>query len=132
MGEYDSTTFWIKGVVTNLVGIFGLIGNINAILILKKKSMKSSINYILLGKNSVIQFLTYKLNSFIKNYTIFFLLGLASSNSVYLILMIIRKSISDLFCIDKRINYPQPIATPLSNMAYNTSIYLTILLTFER
>ena len=47
----ETTNFWIKGVLTNIVGIFGLIGNIIAILILKKKSMKSSINYILLGKN---------------------------------------------------------------------------------
>ena len=47
----DTTTFWIRGVFTNLVGILGLIGNVIAILILKKKSMKSSINYILLGKN---------------------------------------------------------------------------------
>ena len=48
---FETTNFWIKGVLTNIVGIFGLIGNIIAILILKKKSMKSSINYILLGKN---------------------------------------------------------------------------------
>ena len=51
MFEIETTNFWIKGVLTNIVGIFGLIGNIIAILILKKKSMKSSINYILLGKN---------------------------------------------------------------------------------
>ena len=49
--DIETTNFWIKGVLTNIVGIFGLIGNIIAILILKKKSMKSSINYILLGKN---------------------------------------------------------------------------------
>ena len=48
---FETTNFWIKGVLTSIVGIFGLIGNIIAILILKKKSMKSSINYILLGKN---------------------------------------------------------------------------------
>ena len=61
-----------------------------------------------------------------------FLLGLASSNTVYLILIIIRKSISALFLIDKKFNYPKPIASPLTHMAYNTSIYLTILLAFER
>ena len=59
-------------------------------------------------------------------------LGLASNNAIYLILIIIRKSSSDLFHIDKKFNYPKPITTPLSHMVYNTSIYLTILLAFER
>ena len=58
--------------------------------------------------------------------------GLASNNAIYLILIIIRKSSSDLFHIDKKFNYPKPITTPLSHMVYNTSIYLTILLAFER
>ena len=44
--------FWIRGVLQTLVGILGLIGNVTAIIILKKPSMKSCINYILLGKNS--------------------------------------------------------------------------------
>ena len=44
--------FWIRGVLQTIVGILGLIGNVTAIIILKKPSMKSCINYILLGKNS--------------------------------------------------------------------------------
>ena len=44
--------FWIRGVLQTLVGILGLIGNVTAIIILKKPCMKSCINYILLGKNS--------------------------------------------------------------------------------
>ena len=69
---------------------------------------------------------------FLNNAQSSFLLGLASSNTVYLILIIIRKSISDLFLIEKKYNYPKPIAGPLTHMAYNASIYLTILLAFER
>ena len=48
----SNVLFWIRGVLQTIVGILGLIGNVTAIIILKKPSMKSCINYILLGMNS--------------------------------------------------------------------------------
>ncbi|XP_023340807.1 FMRFamide receptor [Eurytemora carolleeae] len=41
--------FWVPGVLLNIVGILGLIGNFITIIILSRPSMKSSLNFILLG-----------------------------------------------------------------------------------
>uniref|UniRef100_A0A0A1X0K9 FMRFamide receptor n=1 Tax=Zeugodacus cucurbitae TaxID=28588 RepID=A0A0A1X0K9_ZEUCU len=41
--------FWVCGVVLNIVGIFGIIGNIISMIILSRPQMRSSINYLLIG-----------------------------------------------------------------------------------
>ncbi|XP_054733452.1 FMRFamide receptor [Anastrepha obliqua] len=41
--------FWVCGVVLNIVGIFGIIGNVISMIILSRPQMRSSINYLLIG-----------------------------------------------------------------------------------
>ncbi|CAD7003237.1 FMRFamide receptor [Ceratitis capitata] len=41
--------FWVCGVVLNVVGIFGIVGNIISMIILSRPQMRSSINYLLIG-----------------------------------------------------------------------------------
>ena len=42
--------FVVPGVLLNIIGIFGLVGNILSICVLSRPAMRSSINCILLGK----------------------------------------------------------------------------------
>lgn len=41
--------FWICGVLLNLVGLLGILGNILSMVILSRPQMRSSINYLLIG-----------------------------------------------------------------------------------
>lgn len=41
--------FWLSGIVLNLVGIIGILGNILSMVILSRPQMRSSINYLLIG-----------------------------------------------------------------------------------
>ena len=108
MFEIETTNFWIKGVLTNIVGIFGLIGNIIAILILKKKSMKSSINYILLGKNlNSISVLLLKF-SFSEKATKIFLMVLTFT---IVKVKIMRKIAQILVTFSEKLNFISKICT---------------------
>ena len=62
----------------------------------------------------------------------FIFLALAISDAIYVFTMVIHKSIKAIFVIDSKLFYIKPIASPLSHVAYTTSMYLTILLAFER
>ena len=105
---FETTNFWIKGVLTNIVGIFGLIGNIIAILILKKKSMKSSINYILLGKNlNSISVLLLKF-SFSEKATKIFLMVLTFT---IVKVKIMRKIAQILVTFSEKLNFISKIRT---------------------
>ena len=58
-------------------------------------------------------------------------LGLASTNSVYVLMMII-KNLEEIFHLQGDTYYPKLVASPMSHVAYNMSIYLTVFLAFER
>ena len=58
-------------------------------------------------------------------------IGLTSINSVYVLMMII-KNIEEMFHLEGDTYYPKLFASPMSHLAYNMSIYLTVLLAFER
>ena len=47
-------------------------------------------------------------------------------------MLIIDKALKALFNLDGETFYVKFIASPVSNVAYNTSIYFTVLLAFER
>ena len=47
-------------------------------------------------------------------------------------MLIIDKALKALFNLDGKTFYVKLIASPVSNVAYNTSIYFTVLLAFER
>ena len=63
---------------------------------------------------------------------LFIYLALAISDAIYVLSMVIHKSIPTIFEIESKYFYIKPIASPLSNVAYTTSMYLTVLLAFER
>ena len=62
--------------------------------------------------------------------------GLATSNSIFIIMMIVDKSVPALFKevleLDKKNHYTEPIVYPLVHAFYNISIYLITLMAFER
>jgi hypothetical protein len=47
--EMNQFEFWINGVLLNLVGVLGILGNILSMVILSRPQMRSSINYLLIG-----------------------------------------------------------------------------------
>ena len=53
-GNSDGFKIACSGFVVTLMGSFGIVGNLIAITILFKPEMKSSTNYILIGKMTVI------------------------------------------------------------------------------
>ena len=63
---------------------------------------------------------------------LFIFLALAISDAIYVLTMVIHKSIPTIFEIESKYFYIKPIASPLSHVAYTTSMYLTVLLAFDR
>lgn len=41
--------FWVSGLVLNVVGVIGILGNVLSMVILSRPQMRSSINYLLIG-----------------------------------------------------------------------------------
>ena len=71
-GNSDGFKIACSGYVVTLMGSFGIVGNLIAITILFRPEMKSSTNYILIGKMPVI--FTEQLNSYFEKRTRAFLL----------------------------------------------------------
>ncbi|EDW73578.1 uncharacterized protein Dwil_GK16576 [Drosophila willistoni] len=49
MLENNRIEFWVCGVMLNIVGILGILGNVISMIILSRPQMRSSINYLLTG-----------------------------------------------------------------------------------
>lgn len=47
--ENNRVEFWVCGVLLNLVGVLGILGNVISMIILSRPQMRSSINYLLTG-----------------------------------------------------------------------------------
>ncbi|KAL7733802.1 hypothetical protein ACLKA6_011525 [Drosophila palustris] len=47
--ENNLIEFWVCGVILNIVGILGILGNVISMIILSRPQMRSSINYLLTG-----------------------------------------------------------------------------------
>lgn len=47
--EDELFEFWSNGILLNLVGILGILGNVLSMIILSRPQMRSSINYLLIG-----------------------------------------------------------------------------------
>ena len=52
-----SISFWVEGVFTFVVGLFGLFGNLLSISVLLAKDMRNAFNYLLVALASVDSFL---------------------------------------------------------------------------
>lgn len=49
VNTYGLSDFIMYGVLINLIGLFGILGNTISMIILSRPQMKSSINYLLIG-----------------------------------------------------------------------------------
>ncbi|XP_030571590.1 FMRFamide receptor [Drosophila novamexicana] len=47
--ENNRIEFWVCGVILNIVGVLGILGNVISMIILSRPQMRSSINYLLTG-----------------------------------------------------------------------------------
>ncbi|OAD60755.1 FMRFamide receptor [Eufriesea mexicana] len=106
--------FVIYGVLVNLVGLFGIIGNTISMIILSRPQMKSSINYLLIG--------------------------LARCDTMLIIISILIYGLPAIYTYTrllfnyKFIVYPKIVRFlyPLSCMAQIAAVYLTLTVTLER
>lgn len=102
------------GILLNLVGIFGFVGNIISMIILSKPQMKSSINYLLIGLARCDTVLIF---------TSILLFGLPA----------VYPYTGYLFTYYWKI-YPKiaPTVFPIALIAQTVSVYLTVTVTLER
>ncbi|XP_037934466.1 FMRFamide receptor [Teleopsis dalmanni] len=106
--------FWVCGIVLNIVGILGIIGNIISMIILSRPQMRSSINYLLIG--------------------------LARCDTVLIITSILLFGIPSIYPYTGNFffyyNYIYPFISPaiypIAMMAQTASIYMTFTVTLER
>ncbi len=106
--------FVVYSVLLNVIGIFGIVGNIISMIILSRPQMKSSINYLLIGLARCDTVLII---------TSILLFGLPSIND----------TTQHLFIYDSKI-YPMiaPVVYPVAMISQTISVYLTVLVTVER
>lgn len=106
--------FWLSGLVLNVVGVIGILGNILSMVILSRPQMRSSINYLLIGlaRCDTVLIITSML--------------LFGFRSIY-------PYTGYLFFYNYYI-YPQivPYVFPLATAAQTASIYLTLMVSLER
>lgn len=106
--------FWLCGVVLNIVGVIGILGNVLSMVILSRPQMRSSINYLLIG--------------------------LARCDTVLIITSILLFGFRSIypytgyFFFYNYYIYPNivPYVYPLANIAQTASIYLTLMVSLER
>lgn len=106
--------FWVSGLVLNVVGVIGILGNILSMIILSRPQMRSSINYLLIGLARCDTVLII---------TSMFLFGFRS----------IYPYTGYLFFYNYYI-YPLivPYVFPLATAAQTASSYLTLMVSLER
>lgn len=106
--------FYLSGIVLNVVGIIGLLGNILSMIILSRPHMRSSINYLLIGlaRSDTILIITSML-----------LFGLRAiyQNTGYLFYY-------NYFIMPQII----PVLFPLASAAQTATSYLTLMVSLER
>lgn len=106
--------FWTNGVLLNLVGILGILGNILSMIILSRPQMRSSINYLLIG--------------------------LARCDTVLILTSILLFGVPAIYPYTGYLRYyylrllPEisRVVYPLAMSAQTASVYLTLTVTLER
>lgn len=106
--------FIAYGVLLNVIGIFGILGNIISMIILSRPQMKSSINYLLIGLARCDTVLII---------TSILLFGLPS----------VYSATGYLFTYYHKV-YPliAPFVYPIAMISQTVSVYLTLIVTVER
>jgi 7 transmembrane receptor (rhodopsin family) len=106
--------FWSNGILLNLVGILGILGNILSMIILSRPQMRSSINYLLIG--------------------------LARCDTVLILTSILLFGVPAIYPYTGYLRYyylrllPEisRVVYPLAMSAQTASVYLTLTVTLER
>lgn len=106
--------FWMNGVLLNIVGILGLLGNILSMVILSRPQMRSSINYLLIG--------------------------LARCDTVLILTSMLLFGVSAIYPYTGFLRYyfhfilPEisPVVYPIAMSAQTASVYITLTVTLER
>lgn len=112
--EYPLFEFWTNGILLNVVGMLGILGNSLSMIILSRPQMRSSINYLLIG--------------------------LARCDIVLILTSILIFGIPAIFPETGFLRFyylrilPQIayIAFPIATTAHSASVYLTLTVTLER
>lgn len=106
--------FWSNGILLNLVGVLGILGNILSMIILSRPQMRSSINYLLIG--------------------------LARCDTVLILTSILLFGVPAIYPYTGYLRYyylrllPEisRVVYPLAMSAQTASVYLTLTVTLER
>lgn len=106
--------FVAYGVLLNVIGVFGILGNVISMIILSRPQMKSSINYLLIG--------------------------LARCDTVLIVTSIILFGLPVIYPTTNRLFvyyfkvYPliAPVVYPIAMISQTVSVYLTLTVTLER
>lgn len=112
--DHNFLDFWLSGVLLNVIGVVGILGNVLSMVILSRPQMRSSINYLLIGlaRCDTVLIVTSML--------------LFGFRSIY-------PYTGYLFIYNYYI-YPQiaPYVFPLATASQTASIYLTLMVSLER
>jgi 7 transmembrane receptor (rhodopsin family) len=106
--------FWTNGILLNLVGVLGILGNVLSMVILSRPQMRSSINYLLIG--------------------------LARCDTVLLLTSVLLFGIPAIYSYTGYFFYYyyhiyptiSPLMFPIALSAQTASVYLTLTVTLER
>ncbi|XP_034480958.1 FMRFamide receptor-like [Drosophila innubila] len=106
--------FLISGVLLNIVGVLGVLGNVISMIILSRPEMKSSFNYLLMG--------------------------LARCDTILIICIMLVFGIPPIYPYTGRLfwyynyvhAYTAPVMFPIALIAQISSIYMTLIVTVER
>jgi 7 transmembrane receptor (rhodopsin family) len=113
-GDLSLFEFWTNGILLNIVGVFGIFGNILSMIILSRPQMRSSINYLLIG--------------------------LARCDIVLILTSILLFGVPAIYPYTGYLRfyymrlYPEIslVVYPIAMIAQTSSIYLTLTVTLER
>ncbi|CAO1411743.1 unnamed protein product [Diamesa serratosioi] len=112
--DFSLFEFWINGILLNLVGLLGILGNILSMIILSRPQMRSGINYLLIG--------------------------LARCDTVLILTSILLFGIPTIYPYTGYLRFyylrlfPQIsfVVYPIAMSAQTASVYLTLTITLER
>lgn len=106
--------FWISGVLLNVVGLFGVLGNLISMIILSRPEMRSSYNFLIYGLASI------------DTISIISCLLVFGIRSMY-------PYLGDLFWyVNYVFSFTTPIMYPIALITQTTSIYMITIVTLER
>lgn len=112
--DHNFLDFWLSGILLNVIGVVGILGNVLSMVILSRPQMRSSINYLLIG--------------------------LARCDTVLIVTSMLLFGFRSIYpytgymFIYNYYIYPQiaPYVFPLATASQTASIYLTLMVSLER